>query len=76
MPKFTLLQMKDEIENWIQFYNNERLHSSLQYVAPMDVLEGRQDSILTERKRKLLEGKQMRKQYSKSVRANFMEAFT
>jgi len=56
--------------NWIQFYNNERLHSSLQYVAPMDVLEGKQDSILTERKRKLLEGKQMRKQYSKSVRVN------
>ena len=76
MPKFTLQQMKDEIEDWIQFYNNERLHSSLQYVAPMDVLEGRQDSILTERKRKLLEGKQMRKQYSKNVRANLMEAFT
>jgi hypothetical protein len=42
----------------------------------MDVLEGRQNTILTERKQKLLEGKQMRKQYSNSGRANCKEAFT
>ena len=64
MPKFTLEQMKKEIKEWIHFYNYERLHSSLGYVAPMDVIEGRKDSILLERRRKLLEGKQRRKEYS------------
>lgn len=64
MPKFTLEQMKEEIQEWIRFYNYERLHSSLKYVAPMDVVEGRKDSILLERKRKLLEGKKKRKEYS------------
>jgi transposase InsO family protein len=64
MPKFTLEQMKKEIEEWIHYYNHERLHSSLDYVAPMDVIGGRKDSILLERKRKLLEGKQKRKEYS------------
>jgi hypothetical protein len=29
MPKFTLEQMKKEVEEWIRFYNYERLHSSL-----------------------------------------------
>ena len=55
MPKFTLEQMKKKVEEWIHFYNHERLHSSLEYVAPMDVIEQRKDSILSERKRKLLE---------------------
>ena len=55
MPKFTLGQMKKKVEEWIHFYNHERLHSSLEYVAPMDVIEQRKDSILSERKRKLLE---------------------
>lgn len=64
MPKFTLEQMKDEVKAWIHFYNYERLHSALDYVAPMDVMEGRRDSILLERKRKLLEGKQKRREYA------------
>ncbi len=64
MPKFTLEQVKNEVDTWIHFYNYERLHSALDYVAPMDVMDGKKDSILSERKRKLLEGKQMRKEYS------------
>lgn len=71
MPKFTLEQMKKEVEEWIRFYNYERLHSSLDYVAPMDVMEDRRDSILLERKRKLLEGKQRRKEYSIKAKTIF-----
>ena len=56
--------MKKEVEDWIRFYNYERLHSSLDYFSPMNVMEGRRDSILSERKRTLLEGKQKRKEYS------------
>ena len=71
MPKFSLEQVKKEVEEWIHFYNFERLHSSLNYVAPMDVMDGRKDSILSERKRKLLEGKQKRKEYSLNAKTIF-----
>jgi len=71
MPKFTLKQAKEEVQEWIRFYNFERLHASIDYVAPMDVIQGRRDSILIERKRKLLEGKQMRKKYSLNAKMNF-----
>ncbi len=71
MPKFTLEQMKKEVEEWIRFYNYERLHSSLDYVSPMDIMEGRRDSILSERKRKILEGKQKRKEYSIKAKTIF-----
>jgi putative transposase len=71
MPKFTLVQMKKEVGEWIHHYNYKRLHSSLDYVAPMDVMEGRRDSILSERKRKLLEGKQKRKEYSLKAKTIF-----
>jgi hypothetical protein len=37
----------------------------------MDVMEGRRDSILSERKRKLLEGKQKRKEYSLKAKTIF-----
>ena len=70
MPKFTLEQMKKEVGDWIEYYNFQRLHSSLQYVAPMDVVECKQELILAERKRKLLEGKQIKKKYSESIRNN------
>ncbi|MCB1145099.1 MAG: hypothetical protein KDK54_22840 [Leptospiraceae bacterium] len=62
--------MKKEVGDWIEYYNFQRLHSSLQYVALMDVVECKQKLILAERKRKLLEGKQMRKKYSESLRNN------
>ena len=71
MPKFTLEQMKKKVGEWIRFYNYERLHSSLDYVAPMDIMEGRRDSILSERKQKLLEGKQKRKEYSIKAKTIF-----
>ena len=71
MPKFTLEQVKKEIGEWIHFYNFERLHSSLNYVAPMDVVEGRRESILAKRKRKLLAGKKERREYSLNVKMVF-----
>ena len=71
MPKFTLEQMKSEVAEWIQHYNFERLHSSIDYVAPMDVMACKRDSILLERKRKLIEGKQKRKESSLKAKRNF-----
>lgn len=71
MPKFTFEQVKTEIGDWVNYYNYERLHSALNYVTPMDVIDGRRDSILSERKQKLLEGKRKRKEYYFTARMNF-----
>jgi transposase InsO family protein len=71
MPKFTLEQMKKEIDKWIYIYNHERLHSSLSYVTPMDVLNGRKESIFLERKEKLIAAKQKRKECSSKVKLYF-----
>ena len=41
-------------------YNNERLHSALEYVTPVDKLFGREEAIFAERDRKLQEAREER----------------
>ncbi|OGL42539.1 MAG: integrase, partial [Candidatus Schekmanbacteria bacterium RBG_13_48_7] len=41
------------ISNYVNYYNETRLHSALGYVAPKDKLEGRDKEIFRERDRKL-----------------------
>ena len=36
---------KDEVMNWIQFYNSKRLHSTLGYLSPMDYERNRRGEI-------------------------------
>ena len=38
---------------WIDFYNNERLHGALLYLTPEDYFAGRKKVRLAERKEKL-----------------------
>ncbi len=47
--------------NYIEHYNNVRLHSSISYVAPADKLMGRDKEIFKERDRKLEEARLQRK---------------
>jgi transposase InsO family protein len=46
---------------YVQYYNNKRLHSSIGYVAPVDMLQGRQKEIFKEREQKLQEAREQRK---------------
>ncbi len=58
------LSLKDAIRiigDYIDQYNNVRLHSSIGYVAPVDKLIGRDNDIFKERDKKLEEARQMRK---------------
>ena len=41
------------VGRYIEHYNNERLHSAIGYLAPLDVLEGRAEAIRSQRRRKL-----------------------
>ncbi|MDX1961364.1 MAG: DDE-type integrase/transposase/recombinase [Leptospiraceae bacterium] len=72
IPKFTLKQFKEEIATWIQFYNFERLHSSNQYIAPMDVINGKANEILLARQSKLKDAKFRRREFWRK-QSNFSE---
>jgi putative transposase len=48
------------IQQYVDRYNNVRLHSAIGYVTPMDMLAGRQKGILAARDRKLEEARQQR----------------
>ena len=41
------------IQQYVTYYNEQRLHSAIGYVTPKDLLEGRRDAILAERDHKL-----------------------
>lgn len=49
----SLQDARDLVESYVSEYNNERLHSAIGYIAPRDKLEGRAESIFTERRQKL-----------------------
>ena len=42
-------QLEKAIADWVQHYNHERYHESLDNVTPSDVYQGRSDDILDQR---------------------------
>jgi hypothetical protein len=38
---------------WIRYYNEERLHSEIDYLSPKEVFEGKREERLAERREKL-----------------------
>jgi putative transposase len=46
---------------WINYYNNVRLHSALSYIAPIDQLEGREQEIHDRRDAKLESAREQRR---------------
>jgi hypothetical protein len=48
------------IEGYVERYNNVRLNSAIGYIAPKDMLAGRQQEIHAERDRKLVEARKQR----------------
>jgi len=50
------------VEQYVTYYNEQRLHSAIGYVTPRDLLEGRRDRIHAERDRKLELARQQRRE--------------
>ena len=55
------------VDQFVKCYNTERLHSAIGYVTPKDKLEGREQLIFAERKRKLSEARKSRAQHQQQV---------
>lgn len=65
----TIDDLKQNLMNYINAYNTKRLHSSLGYITPVDMLLGNQEKIFMVRKDKLKQAyEQRKKQQVNSIR--------
>ena len=56
-----IMEAKRKVGQWIEFYNNERLHSSIDYMPPAVWHYGTPKALADERKRKLQQAREERK---------------
>jgi transposase InsO family protein len=56
----TLAEARRVVTEFVQHYNEARLHSALGYVTPADKLAGREQSLFAERDRKLAQARERR----------------
>ena len=49
------------VTDFVDYYNNRRLHSAIGYITPMDKLQGRAETILAQRDAKLAAAREARK---------------
>ena len=59
-------ELEQEIERFIDYYNNRRYHEALDNVTPADVYYGRQREIITRRERLKQKTLKARKRYNLS----------
>ena len=59
----------EAIENWVNYYNNHRLHASLKYLRPLDYFCERSEELLDKRRRKLKEALKKRREENLRVYA-------
>ena len=62
-PYFSYEATKEKMTQWINFYNNERLHGALLYLTPEDYFAGRKENRLADRREKLHNADIKRKAY-------------
>ena len=62
------------VRQYVQVYNEQRLHSAIGYVTPKAMLEGRREQIHTERDRKLEAARRQRELAARSQRTTQVES--
>ena len=67
----SLDDLKRQIAEYIAYYNDVRLHSANGYIAPKDMLQGRQAIIFDERRRKLQQAIENRKRQRAGLNSSF-----
>ncbi|MFH0958498.1 MAG: hypothetical protein V1897_07315, partial [Pseudomonadota bacterium] len=56
----------------IHHYNHHRLHSSLNFLRPVDYYRGNPEALLAERRRKLVTARELRKQENLQLRQRLL----
>ena len=64
----SLEQARDVIAGLVRWYNEERLHSALHYLRPIDYYRGEPDRLLEERRRKLAVARHHRRERNLGLR--------
>lgn len=62
-----LYQARELLAAWVRHYNEERLHSALHYLRPVDYYRGNPDALLEERRRKLEAAKAKRMELNRTT---------
>jgi transposase InsO family protein len=62
------LQARDVLARVIRRYNEERLHSAIEYLRPIDYYRGKPEELRAERKRKLAEARHRRREANLALR--------
>jgi len=62
-PVFSVEKQKEVINGYIEYYNNERLHSAIHYLTPSDIMNNLDTEILANREKKLILAQEKRKRY-------------
>ena len=60
-----LYHARELLGKWVRYYNEERLHSTLKYLRPVDYYRGNPEALLAERKRKLREAAARRREVNR-----------
>ena len=68
VPYDVPMNLEVAISDFVSYYNNRRYHKALGNVTPADVLQGRKDQILNERKEIQTQTLQRRKLYNQQLR--------
>ena len=61
------------VAEFVEYYNTQRLHSAIGYIAPMDKILGRENNIFKERDRKFKAAREQRKLNHLKIKQNFVE---
>lgn len=64
---FSIEDAQKQINEYVEVYNNNRLHSALFYLRPIDFLNGNSDKLLKERELKLNDASENREKYWKDM---------
>jgi hypothetical protein len=67
-----LEEAKKVIGGYVKHYNEERLHSAIEYVTPKTKLEGREREVITKRDRKLEKRRAERKKSRQLSKKNIL----
>jgi putative transposase len=59
-------QARDLLEQWVKHYNQDRLHSALNYLRPVDYYKGNPEALIAVRKNKLTKATARRKDINKA----------